>query len=58
MAMTTWTFRIEMIDNILPMHRVYRVVDGVEELSYPLCATRDEAIEQVRKLNMKAEEET
>ena len=56
--MTTWTSRIEMIDNILPMHRVYRVVDGVEELSYPLCTTRDEAIEQVRKLNMKAEEET
>ena len=56
--MTTWTSRIEMIDNILPMHRVYRVVDGVEELSYPLCATRDEAIEQMRKLNMKAEEET
>ena len=56
--MTTWTSRIEMIDNILPMHRVYRVVDGVEELSYQLCATRDEAIEQMRKLNMKAKEET
>ena len=53
MAMTTWTSRIEMIDNILPMHRVFRIVDGVEELDIRLYDTWDEALARVRKLNTK-----
>ena len=51
--MTTWTSRIEMIDNILPMHRVFRIVDGVEELDIRLYDTWDEALARVRKLNTK-----
>ena len=51
--MTLWQARRDLVTKNLPMHRVFRIVDGVEELDIRLYDTWDEALARVRKLNTK-----
>ncbi len=41
--MTRWQTRSEMVTKNLPMQRVFRVVDGVEEVDVRIFATKEEA---------------
>lgn len=51
--MTQWQTRRELVTKNLPMWRVFREVDGVEELDIRLYDTHDEALTHVRELNAK-----
>lgn len=51
--MTQWQTRRELVTKNLTMHRVFRIVDGVEERSGTHYATLDEALTHVRELNAK-----
>lgn len=53
--MTKWQTRRELVTKNLPMWRVFRIVDGVEELDIRLYDTWDEALAGARKLNTKEE---
>lgn len=54
--MTRWQTRSEMVTKNLPMQRVFRVVDGVEEVDVRIFATQEEALAAARELNAKMEE--
>ena len=49
--MTKWQTRREMVSPPLTMWRVFRIVDGVEEVHIRLYDTQDEAIVAARKMN-------
>jgi hypothetical protein len=49
--MTPWQTRREVVGGILTMWRVFRVVDGVEELDIYMYGTQDEANVAARKMN-------
>ena len=51
--MTQWQPRRDPVTKNLTMWRVFRIVDGVEELDIRLYDTWDEALARVRKLNTK-----
>lgn len=51
--MTQWQTRRELVTKNLTMHRVFRIVDGVEDLDICLYDTHDEAIKAARRLNAK-----
>ena len=56
--MTKWQTRRELVTKNLTMWRVFRIVDGVEELYGSHYATSDEAAAAAQKLNAKMEEKT
>ena len=47
--MTRWQTRSEMVTKNLPMQRVFRVVDGVEEVDVRIFATQEEALAAARE---------
>ena len=49
--MTPWQTRREVMGGILTMWRVFRIVDGVEEVRIRLYDTQDEALAAARKMN-------
>lgn len=51
--MTKWSVRREIVGGILTMWRVFRIVDGVEELDIYIYGTQDEANVRMRELNGK-----
>lgn len=51
--MTQWQPRRDPVTKNLTMWRVFRTVDGVEELDIRLYDTWDEALARARKLNTK-----
>ena len=53
--MTQWQTRRELVTKNLPMWRVFREVDGVEELDIRLYDTWDEALAGARELNAREE---
>ena len=55
--MTKWQTRRELVTKDLPMWRLFRIVDGVEEVRIRLYDTLDEALAAARKMN-EMEEET
>ena len=54
--MTKWQTRREMVSLPLTMWRVFREVDGVEELDIRLYDTWNEALSGARELNAREEE--
>lgn len=54
--MTQWQPRRDPVTKNLPMWRVFREVDGVEELDIRLYDTWDEALAGARELNTREEE--
>lgn len=51
--MTPWQTRREVVGGILTMWRVFRVVDGVEEIEGPHYSFQDDAIHVMNELNAK-----
>ena len=49
--MTPWQTRREVVGGILTMWRVFRIVDGAEEVHIRLYDTQDEALAAARKMN-------
>ena len=49
--MTKWQTRREPVTKNLPMWRVFRIVDGVEEVDIRIYGTWDEALAAARKMN-------
>lgn len=49
--MTKWQTRREMVSPPLTMWRLFRIVDGMEEVHIRLYDTQDEAIVAARKMN-------
>ena len=49
--MTQWQPRRELVTKNLPMWKLFRTVDGVEEVHIRLYDTQDEAIVAARKMN-------
>ena len=54
--MTQWQTRRELVSPPLTMWRLFRIVDGVEELDIRLYNTWDEALAGARERNAKMEE--
>lgn len=55
--MTLWQPRRDLVTKNLTMWRVFRIVDGVEELDIRLYDTQDEALVAARKMNEMEEDE-
>lgn len=55
--MTKWQTRREMVSPPLTMWRLFRTVDGVEELDIYIYGTQDEANVRMRELNAALNEE-
>ena len=55
--MTQWQTRRDLVTKNLTMWRLFRIVDGVEELDIRLYGTQDEAIVAARKMNEMEEDE-
>nr|DAS82149.1 MAG TPA: hypothetical protein [Caudoviricetes sp.] len=53
--MKEWKTRRELVTKNLTMWRLFRIVDGVEELDCSHYATLDEAITRARELNAREE---
>jgi len=53
--MTKWQTRRELVTKNLPMWRVFREVDGVEEVDIRLYDTWDEALAGARERNAREE---
>lgn len=51
--MTLWQPRRDLVTKNLTMWKLFRIVDGVEELDIRLYDTWDEALARARKLNTK-----
>ena len=51
--MTLWQPRRDPVTKNLTMWRVFRIVDGVEELDIYIYGTQDEANVRMRELNVK-----
>lgn len=51
--MTLWQTRRELVMKHLTMWRVFRIVDGVEELGIRLYGTQEDAAVAARELNTK-----
>ena len=49
--MTQWQTRRELVTKDLPMWRLFRIVDGVEEVHIRLYDTLNEALAAARKMN-------
>ena len=49
--MTKWQTRRELVTKNLPMWRVFREVDGVEEVDIRIYGTWDEALAGAQRLN-------
>ena len=54
--MTKWQTRRELVTKNLPMWRVFRIVDGVEEMDIRLYDTSDDAAKATWERNVKMEE--
>lgn len=54
--MTKWQTRRELVTKNLPMWRVFRVVDGVEDVDIRLYDTHDDAAAEAWARNAKMEE--
>lgn len=55
--MTKWQTRRELVTKNLPMWRVFRIVDGVEEVDMRIYGTQGEAIARMHELNAALNEE-
>ena len=55
--MTKWQTRRELVTKNLPMWRVFRIVDGVEEVDIRLYDTSDDAAKAAWARNAKMEED-
>lgn len=55
--MTKWQTRREMVTKNLPMWRVFRIVDGVEDVDIRFYDTHDDAAAEAWARNAKMEEE-
>ena len=55
--MTKWRTRRELVTKNLPMWRVFRIVDGVEEMDIRLYDTSDDAAKAAWARNAKMEED-
>lgn len=53
--MTKWQTRREMVSPPLTMWRLFRTVNGVEELDIYIYGTQDEANVRMRELNAREE---
>lgn len=53
--MTKWQPRRDLVTKNLTMWRVFRIVDGVEELDIYIYGTQDEANVRMRELNAREE---
>ena len=53
--MTKWQTRREMVSPPLTMWRVFREVDGVEEVDIHIYSTQDEALARARERNAREE---
>ena len=51
--MTKWQTRRELVTKNLTMWKLFRIVDGVEELDIRLYDTWDEALAAAQKMNGK-----
>ncbi len=51
--MTLWQPRRDLVTKNLTMWRLFRIVDGVEELDIYMYGRQDEALARARKLNTK-----
>ena len=51
--MTQWQTRRELVTNNLTMWKLFRIVDGVEELDIRIYGTWDEAFAAAQKMNGK-----
>ena len=49
--MTKWQTRRELVTKNLTIWKLFRIVDGVEEVHIRLYDTQDEAIVAARKMN-------
>ena len=49
--MTKWQTRRELVTKNLTMWRVFRILDGVEEVDMLIYGTQGEAIVAARKMN-------
>nr|DAL05218.1 MAG TPA: hypothetical protein [Caudoviricetes sp.] len=49
--MTKWQTRREMVSPPLTMWRLFRIVDGVEEVDIRIYGTWDEAVAAAQRLN-------
>ena len=54
--MTQWKTRRELVTKNLTLWKLFRIVDGVEELDIHIYSTQDEALKRVRELNAWEEE--
>ena len=52
--MTQWKTRRELVTKNLTMWKLFRIVDGVEELDIHIYSTQDEALKRVRELTKAA----
>lgn len=55
--MTKWQTRRDLVTKNLTMWRLFRIVDGVEEVDIRIYGTWDEAIVAARKMNEMEEDE-
>ena len=55
--MTQWQPRRDLVSKNLTMWRLFRTVDGVEELDIYIYGTQDEANVRMRELNAALNEE-
>ena len=55
--MTQWQTRRELVTKNLTMWRIFRIVDGMEEVHIRLYDTQDEALVAARKMNEMEEEQ-
>lgn len=51
--MTKWQTRRELVTKNLTMWKLFRIVDGVEDVDIRLYDTWDDALARARKLNTK-----
>ena len=51
--MTKWQTRRDLVTKNLTMWKLFRIVDGVEELDIYMYGTQDEANVRMRELNAK-----
>ena len=55
--MTKWQTRRELVTKNLTMWKLFRIVDGVEEVDVRIYGTWDEAVARMHELNAALNEE-
>ena len=54
--MTKWQTRRELVTKNLTMWKLFRIVDGVEEVDVRIYGTHDDAVKAAQKMNAMDEE--